>query len=442
MKVRNVTIRSAVVCALLGISNASFADEAPAAADATNMAATAPAQGTYTDNYLPSKERFRFSGFGSLGLMYLDNSQLSYTPLLLQDGPGVRDKIDYAYGSILGLQGSFKINPEWSFTTQVTFKRDLKKFEPNLEWMFIKYQPNESWAFRVGRMSAPLLGLSDTRLVNYSHLWVRPPVVLYQAPFTTFDGADATYRTGLGDGNLKINGFYSAKIEVKTDVTTQPPIDVRDGFGLNVEYEIGALNVRAASIYSGTANWHGVDPFTLPDTRLGGASVYQALTLNGFNSVVNDLGINGKTSLYTNLGASYEYNNWLLSAEVSSYNVSGNRLFPDTLDWYASLGYRYQQFTPYVSYAHSEVKSDTTNPLAGTPLAAIGAPVYNNNGSETFGAGVRWDFRQNMALKLQVEHIKRDGPFNSGYGQTTARPGVTNVPSSVNLFSTSLDFVF
>jgi hypothetical protein len=85
--------------------------------------------------------------------------------------------------------------------------------------------------------------------------------------------------------------------------------------------------------------------------------------------------------------------------------------------WYVTAGYRIAAFTPYLTVAQIKAEQDSVS------------------------AGVRWDFKKNVALKTQYDHL-RIGSDSGNTGrlknvQSDYQPG-----GKVNVFSLAVDFVF
>jgi hypothetical protein len=424
MQYLKLTLRTSAVLIAALFANAALADES---AETTAPVAAAKS-GSYTDNYLPSKERFSFSGFGTLGGAYLNRNNVEYKPSNNNIDAGIENSFTTEFNSILGLQGSFKISDTWSATTQVTLKRDLQSFSPNLEWAFIKYQPTQNLSFKLGKQAAPVYGLSDTRLVNYSHVWVTPPNILYSLPFTNMDALSAEYVADIGEGTLTVKPTYAWKVRVesKNELETKAA-------GLNFKYS------------QGNFNWVSKDP----SARLTNGLKFLGSVFGNpaFAKAANDFEAKNEHVLINTLGADYDYQNWLMSGEISHSNSSTSGL-SDSLAWYTTLGYRAGKFTPFVSYARKNNLDSPEDRLpAGLPGPAgqLVSAIVNetsNNDESALSAGLRWDFHDNLALKFQVDHVKREGSYKQRpYGPIRSTDG-SPAPSSATLLTTTLDFVF
>jgi hypothetical protein len=119
---------------------------------------------------------------------------------------------------------------------------------------------------------------------------------------------------------------------------------------------------------------------------------------------------------------------------------------------YVSAGWRWQAFTPYATYARVRAAGATTEaglPAAFLPPTLAPAAAALNAGLNTLlwtipqqtsqSAGVRWDLRTNMALKLQYDRVT---PLEGSRGTfINPTPRFTS-GHPVRVASVALDFVY
>ena len=130
----------------------------------------------------------------------------------------------------------------------------------------------------------------------------------------------------------------------------------------------------------------------------------------------------------------------LLYGHIISDSISGPNI--DALQ--AQVGYRVQDFTPFLAFA----KSQDRNPIRSTGLP--GAPellpvILTVQGMQestratqhTMSAGVRWDFAPNWALKAQADFASLD---DSALNFDRRGPGAAD--AEVTVLTATLDFVF
>lgn len=382
--------------------------------------------------------RFSVSGFGSLGFMTIDKPRVRYTTNILQDN-GVENGFNAEFGSNFGLQGTVRLFPQISVTAQVVAHRTEETFEPVAEWMFVKWQPLDALSIRAGRLAAPVYSVSDYRLVNYANLWVRPPVDLYsQIPITNFHGADVMYHYDVGYGVVGAQVYFG-----ETQSRSGPyeaDIDLERLIGANLFYEIGPVKLRGG--YLQTELTLKPNPSALLVDGLRSVTMLPGLAQ--LERLANDFAFKNKTVRFLSLAANVDYKNTILMWELGHRHFDG--ILPETLSWALTAGYRIGEFTPYVTYSQISIDQASKNPVPATvaalaPLRAGVEASRRSAGTRTIGAGLRWDFHENIALKFQFDHTEATGRVPSGVFGT-----VTNTPmgfkAAVNVFSLSLDFVF
>ena len=115
-------------------------------------------------------------GFGTAGYAQSSNSRGEFLRDLSQPN-GVASNGSLLIDSILGLQINYRANDSTELAAQaVSHQRYDGTFTPELTWAFAKYDPNPRISFRLGRIGTEFLMQSDSRMVGYSYLSVRPPV--------------------------------------------------------------------------------------------------------------------------------------------------------------------------------------------------------------------------------------------------------------------------
>ncbi|MDF3036819.1 MAG: hypothetical protein K0S28_2093, partial [Paucimonas sp.] len=157
-----------------------------------------------------------------------------------------------------------------------------------------------------------------------------------------------------------------------------------------------------------------------------------------------------ETARFLGLGASYDPGRWFVTGEWARLNTT--TYIGDKDAWYVSGGYRFGAFTPYVTYGDTKVTSNTSDP--GIDLTALPAPYVPmaaqlNTGlnmllasapaQKTVTIGARWDFAENLALKVQLDHIK-PAPGSVGTFSHVQPPFLSG--RTINVFSAVVDFVF
>jgi len=158
---------------------------------------------------------------------------------------------------------------------------------------------------------------------------------------------------------------------------------------------------------------------------------------------------NAKPFSAIGIAVSYDPGAWFVMGEwghIDSHSSIGNKT-----GWYASGGYRFGKFTPYVTYAQATADNLSDPGLTVSALppflvapasglnAALNSILSTKPVQNTVSVGGRWDFMKNTDLKLQFDHT-RIGAGSSGV-LSNLQPGF-QLGGNVTVFSATIDFVF
>lgn len=421
---------------------------------------------------------FSLSGFGTLGAAKTSTNEA------IMNYPGQRGgatrHASFDPDSKLAVQGTYKFAPTFSATTQVMTKFDGDgQYEPKFEWIFGKWQATPGLSIRVGRMGAPYFMISDFRDVGYANLAVRPQLEVYgQVPVSQFEGADISYQLNLGDTTITSSLWAgdshskyvsalnksSSVLDVKKTRGITVNADLGNGITLRGGHTRGEVNVKneagtllkagaaSATLRGGLAAAAGM---SLPNAAAALAS------LDGIYALVNP---DADKATFNGIGATYDVDNWVVNAEFTKRKTKG--FVSDTTGWYAQVGYRVKQFTPYLGLAKISSDRRSANSVVKTslstfnvgfaPLDAGMAGLYNGVqqtlntqkfDQKTITLGSRWDYSSNLALKFQWDRASK--PADAG-GMFLAKSSDAELSTSsftatkktVHVFTLSADFIF
>jgi hypothetical protein len=370
-----------------------------------------------------------FSGFGTLAYTKT-NTDLAQFAEPAQEG-GADKGGSIGPDTKLGGQVNAKANSIFSATVQAVSERNGQgNFKPAIEWAFLKAQVLPDLAIRAGRIGAPFYAVSDYLNVNYSNLWVRPPLDVYgQVPFRHFDGADAIYQTSLGGTTVTAQGFGGTA----TAYSDGTRVHVRDLVGVNftAEFDSGVTLRLGRAQGKLTADSKTLD------------SLVSILDATPFAAVGDEINVVHKNASFTGFGIGYDHDSFVGSAEYTKRKNSD--YISSTTGWSATGGYRLGKFTPYLVLSRVKVDSSNVNntiPASVPQLAPLSAAVdqliqSQNISQKTQSLGLRWDAWKNVAIKGEFDRIKPDG----GPGLfVSVKPGFGTAP--VNVYTLSVDFVF
>lgn len=387
----------------------------------------------------PDAFAWTFGGFGTAAVSYSDNRQADFASSVLKaTGAGYSDAWSPHVDSRLGAQLGVTVNKQWSGVVQVITEQRLdRSYRPMVEWANLKYQATPDLSLRVGRIALPIFLAADYRKIGYAYPWARTPGEVYGAlSISSSDGVDASYRWQAAGFKLLTQGFVGG---TDLDLYQGYTVKARKLTGVSTTAERGAFSSRISAFSSKVS-------INLADDLFDGFNQFGPQG----QALARQYGVQRKRFNALTVGASYDPGNWFVMAELGRFN--SHSFLGKSITGYASAGYRIGAFTPYLAYAASHARSPTRDPglaLDGLPppLAApagqlnaglnyllMSVPVQN-----TVSAGVRWDARRNVALKLQFDRV-RVGEGSRGT-QINVQPGFGARPN-VNLASAVLDFVF
>ena len=392
---------------------------------------------------------FSFSGFGTLGAVHSNASNADFTGNSFQPkGAGYSHPWAATVDSKLGVQMDAKFNDKLSAVVQCVSQYGYDStYTPQIEWANVKYQFTKDFYMRIGRFAASTFLLSEASLVGYTYPWIRPPQEVYLVlPVTNKDGIDATYSFAFGAVADTVDVSYGRNVhklpQGDTEITADHYLDVHNA----VEY--GPTTVRVGYMSSGFETDGSmvasiVDGFMQFGNAVPGPAGQQALLIG--RSITNS-----RFTVVT-IGASYEPGDWFLMAEWAKIKYSSDVADADSAAWYVTGGYRIAAFTPYLTVAHVNADKHVDGiPTAGLspPLASAAAAL---NGAldalanrvtctqDSISAGVRWDLKKNVALKMQYDHLRIGSGNNGRLGNV--QPGFQS-GGTVDVFSLAVDFVF
>jgi hypothetical protein len=401
-----------------------------------------------------SMPELKFSGFGTVSAVHSSEQNADFVGSVFQpSGAGHTSSWSLAPDSKLGGQASAVFNNKVSAVVQLVAKQQYdNSWVPQVEWANVKFQATPELSLRLGRVAAPSYLLSESRFVGYSNPWVRPPTEVYGVlSITSNDGIDATYRSQIAGANNSVQAFYgtsNVKLPSNGKVKSNP------SWGINDSVEIGSLTLRAGynqfkldleipsldGLFTGLSQFAaGAGAVPVPSFQTAAA---QALAMK------EKYKLNGMALSAVALGASYDPGSWFVMSEFVALKGAG--FLSDSDSWYATAGYRFGSFTPYLTYSTTKAKVVVDAGISATGSAALDAGGAGLSGGvnaslyaftptqKTSSIGLRWDVMSNVALKAQYDHLTVGAQSN---GKLRVFPGLT-AGRSANVVSVAADFVF
>jgi len=405
-----------LLLSLIGLAGAARADDEPARAS-----------------------DWRISGFGTLGIAHASEREADYTSSVFKaSGAGATRRWSTDVDTRLGIQLDATLARRWSAVLQVVSEQGIDNtYRPRVEWANVKYQVTPELALRAGRIALPAFLMADYRKVGYAYPWVRPPVEGYDVlPVTSSDGVDATLRWSAGPVRNVSQVFYG-----HSAVTLIEDLHVygRGGIGISNTSDWGALSVRANVLSAEISSNIGTALFD---------------AFNMFGPVGQDLtrryAMDHKRMTLANVGVNYDPGPWFVMAEAG--RTVSHAFLGATRSAYVGAGWRWNTLTPYATWARVRAAGTTLGP--GLPLAALPPALAPTAAALNAGlnfllatipqqtsvaAGLRWDLRTNMALKVQYDRVTPHDGSRGTFINTTPR---FQSERTSHLTSVALDFVY
>lgn len=349
-----------------------------------------------------SASAFTISGFGTLGVSHSSEKRADYVlDATLPKGVGLSNNWGAGNDSRLGAQVSVVLTPQTTGVLQVISEYQYDNtYRPLVEWANIKHAFTPDFYVRAGRIALPTFLNSGTRKVGYSYPWIHPPVELYrQLAITNSDGIDAMYHFEVGEISNQVKLL----------------------FGRNITN-------RPTSILTARNLWGIFDTIEMNEITLHLG--YQQRESSSFNLLT---GVSGAwvKNVDLSVGAMYDVGNWFVTSEWIQRQSTTKRTA-----MYVSAGYRIEKFTPFLTYSQDSLSSFLPNYPAPT-AAAVAASLRSQS---AISLGARWDFMQNVALKLQYDRIKLGNYANGDL--INVLPNTVLNGSTFHLLSAAVDFVF
>lgn len=380
---------------------------------------------------------FAFRGFGTVGVTNSSEKEADFTSTPLKaNGAGFSRSWSADVDSRIGAQLNANFNSKLTAVVQIIAEQRYDNtYTPIVEWANVKYQVTPDFSVRVGRTALPIFLAADYRKVGYTLPWARTPVEVYgMVPVSNSDGVDTSYRLHVAGVTNTVQGFYG---KTSFRFGTNSHVSAKELWGISNTTDYGPATVRISYLQSNlTSNL--AQPLFDAFRQFGPQGM----------ALANKYEVKDKTANALSLGVSYDPGDWFLMGEWGRLKI--NSFHGEA--WYVSGGHRFGDFTPYVTYSQVKANSNTSDPgldLSTLPPHLVGPATDLNAGlnlalgavpvQESATVGVRWDFRPDVALKVEY------GRLNPGAGspgtfintQPAFQPG-----GAANVFTVVLDFVY
>ena len=344
----------------------------------------------------------------------------------------------------LGLQARWSPLADVEAVLQAESRDDLDRgWKPELRWAYLAFKPAPDWMLRLGRQELPFLQHSETRSVRYAQPTVRPDPSVYSLnPGAPINGINLAWERPLASGILRAEGGWGRSSSVRA----QNHIEVPHLTSVMTQWQNSQLLLRVA------ASDFRIDLERNPLTQLAASGLCSNCAALS-TGVARSHGIEGSVVA---LLLAWEPGSWGFSAEVLERTRSNSVLLPRSGGWSLQGRYRSGPWQPYLSFGktHFREPSPGLQPAPGLPAAALNTVqafdrfLQQPFDQRTVQLGVRWDFAERMALKLQWERwsalrdtqVGRQGEINLFTPPLGTQAASWN--GVARMTSLSLDFVF
>lgn len=397
-------------------TNKQVTQSSSATTDSTNM----PGFSLNKQLGLSPKSRVHVNGFISAGgsRIHAGNGAQYNIP----DRGSLDDNWNFATNSLIGLQVTGNITDKISAVGQIVADGDdtngNNPYNVDVEWAFLRYQPNSKVEMRVGRFRLPAFLYSETAQVGYTYPWMFLPNEVYRiVPFTNINGIDTIYSLPLGSTGwtVKVNPYFGMN-ESKFDLYTRgatpagaipqgttATFDENDIVGMVISLSNPFITLRGTYVH---VHLTGFIPSFVP---AGGTK----LTL-----------FSNQPSEFYSLGAKVNYHNFLVASEFAHRSMPSGLTSLSGI--YGVLGYHFGKLLPTITYGN--IWTTNWSSLRAQPVSEL--PQQQ----DSYSLGMAYYINSNLVAKGSVSYIV---PLNGTNGLFTVNPG-----RNVLLYGLEVDAIF
>ncbi|MEZ8547543.1 hypothetical protein AB6D12_08590 [Vibrio cyclitrophicus] len=363
-----------------------------------------------------SMEDINISGFGSVGIGKANNdvNYAGYTS----------DNLQWEQEMLAGLQFDFNVNEKAKFVTQIV-ANSRYDYEPKIEMAYASYD-FERFTARAGKLRLPLFFYSDYTDLGYAYPMIRPSQELYEnIVLKSYTGADLLIPVEFDNSSLLIQPVIGVgTIDEDDSIVGEVKLDKL--MGVSANWNVGDMTFRGSYFVAESnpsCNFNDDSLFADPYCRMGKM-------------------LDSKDGQFISLGAQYDNGDLIANIEGADVQLDGE--FYDYQSISALVGYRVNEFTPYLSinWVETTDNEERTN-MTGVQSALREALNYERL---SYSVGSRWDFAKNMSLKVDVTYVDYKGT-SGGFQENIETVGTYFATGNFFeddsiLYSAKLDFVF
>ncbi|MCV2369251.1 hypothetical protein [Roseateles oligotrophus] len=388
------------------------------------------------------QEGLKLSGFGTLALTRMDSEQGDFkgtfgdVPL----GAGRSQQLSAKPDSRLAAQANYGFSEQLEGVAQLMVRyTHLNNYRPALEMLNLQYNFDRNNSLRAGRMPHPFFLASDYRLIGYANPFARAPVEVHlQSIVTHSDGLQLRHRRSVGDASVTLQMGYGV---ANYAGASKDPHSAEDKGKFNHLISVDAMYESNALMFRLVHN-RGISDYESNSIL----PLFTRATAEN-PTLADELSLLNKRVTFTGLGAVYDPGEFLLQAEYTwiRWGLGERSIVPDTDAFYAMGGWRLGSLMPYGIYAKrrtaaARIVTGFTSPAINAGMNTFAA--QNTQAQHSVSLGLRWDFRANMALKLQWDRITVDSPAGASYLINLNPLDSPKQGQQFHVLGLNLDFVF
>jgi len=383
-------------------------------------------------------------GYGTVGATYQDDDTILYRNSL-NTKKGSHGDLSFANDSSFGLQLDIPIGEKFSFVAQgIASEKNTNGKLLELGWLNAKYQLNDNFSIKVGKMRTSSFLYSDILDVSYSYDWIRLPDMYSIIPINNYTGIELHHNIDFNDFTFISTYLYGQSNSTLYDNTNGETIkgslDANKMYGLSLKVLYNDFTFRVA--YS--------------DLKLTLYSPILESSLNQLNALniplvtqaIDEYSVNNTSLKYFEVAAKYDFEKAYLLGEyieLKSHSFTSNNS-----SWYLATGYNFEQWSPFILYSqtksvnqYKDIKTDESmNPslirAITTSNLALNS-ISENLGKvnlKTYSLGLRYNLSENSIIKLQYDRQV------SGKGSKRNFHFSENKKVNLDIFSAAISFVF
>ncbi|HEB82436.1 MAG TPA: hypothetical protein ENJ11_06200 [Gammaproteobacteria bacterium] len=366
-------------------------------------------------------EDIQFSGYFTMKATYGDvevrDSSGNPTGSKAEYNHIYSDKLDFdTHGNHAGLKADASVadNLDVSLVFQAHGGPN-HKYSVGVEWVYATYAMTDTFDLKVGKFKGPFFMVSEYLEVAYAYPWVTPPQEVYSTnPMSAVNGLDLLYNGNLGSLDFLFEVYGGSG---NHDSFVMPNFVDDDPGG----------QATAAGLSKGKMVDFSTNNMIGFNTVIGKGGV--SFRAGYFTTKVDvaSFGISQATGTFGGVGLIVDWRNLLVYSEYIVRDTSNDlaAAFPDQKAWYLTLGYRFGNTLPYVTYGGMDKGADDSRYALKQTSATL---------------GLRQEVSDTAAVKFEIHHAMPDADSTD-----VGKYGLFDSPvvnDKGTLFSASFDLIF